>query len=229
MEFAAVVRELEKSGSEQTRKTYTRHGIGPNMYGVSFAKLGEMAKRIKVDQALAEKLWATGNFDCRQLAAMILDPAKVKKSTLNAWVKSYDCRCACDRLARAVAGTPHAVELASKWCEAKTERENWAGWTTIAELAVAAEPDDDLDEMFAACVPVIEQKLQSSPNYTRYVMNNALIAIGGRTPTLKKLALSAAKKIGPVDVDHGDTACKTPNAKAYIEKIWARKKSKSSK
>jgi 3-methyladenine DNA glycosylase AlkD len=224
MEFAAVVRELEKSGSAQTRKTYARHGIGPYMYGVSYAKLGEMKKKIKVDQALAEKLWATGNHDCRELAAMILDPTQVKKSTLNAWAKESDSRCACSRLARAVAATPYAVELASKWCASKTERENWAGWTTIAELAVAAEPNDDLDEMFAACVPVIEKNLQSSPNYTRYVMNGALIAIGGRTPSLKKLALAAAKKIGHVEVDHGDTACKTPVATEYIAKIWARKK-----
>jgi hypothetical protein len=25
-------------------------------------------------------------------------------------------------------------------------------------------------------------------------------------------------------VDHGDTACKTPDAVSYIEKMWARKK-----
>lgn len=224
MKFAAVLRELEKSGSAQTRKTYARHGIGPNMYGVSFAKLYEMKRKIKIDQALAEKLWATGNFDCRQLAAMIIDPLKVKKSTLNAWAKASENRSACDSLAKAVAATPHAVELASKWCVAKTEHENLAGWTTLAALAVAAEPDDDLDEMFAACVPVIEQNLQSSPNWIRYTMNGALIAIGGRNPQLKKLALAAAKKIGHVEVDHGDTSCKTPDAKTYIDKIWARKK-----
>ena len=54
-------------------------------------------------------------------------------------------------------------------------------------------------------------------------MNNALIAIGGRNAKLKKLALAAAKKIGKVEVDHGDTSCKTPDAAAYINKMWARK------
>lgn len=227
MEFAAVVRELEKSGSAQTRKTYARHGVGPNMYGVSFAKLGEMKRKIKVDQPLAEQLWATGNYDCRQLAAMILDPATIKKATLNAWAKHADSRCTTDALAKAVAATPHAVELASKWCGSKRVREQWLGWSTIAALAVAAEPDEDLDEMFAACLPVIEQNLHAAENFTRYTMNCALIAIGGRTPQLKKLALAAAKKIGPVEVDHGDTSCQTPDARTYIEKMWARKKARS--
>jgi hypothetical protein len=55
-------------------------------------------------------------------------------------------------------------------------------------------------------------------------MNNALIAIGGRNEALRKQATAAAKRVGKVDVDHGDTACKTPDAVSYIEKMWARKK-----
>ena len=31
----------------------------------------------------------------------------------------------------------------------------------------------------------------------------------------------AARRIGPVDVDHGDTECKTPSAVDSIEKAWA--------
>ena len=34
-------------------------------------------------------------------------------------------------------------------------------------------------------------------------------------------------KIGPVDVDHGETGCKTPDAMPYIERIWERKSRKS--
>jgi hypothetical protein len=49
-------------------------------------------------------------------------------------------------------------------------------------------------------------------------MNMALIAIGVRSAGLRKLALAAAKRIGKVEVDHGDTSCKTPDAAAYIAK-----------
>lgn len=226
MEFAAVVRELEKAGTAQTRKTFARHGIGPNMYGVLFGDLRKLAKKIGVDQRLAEQLWKTGNHDCRMLATMIFDPDAIKKSTLNQWAKAGESRC-CQVLALAVAATPHAVELSSKWCASKNENENCAGWSTIAALAVGAGEDDELDVLFAACLEAIEANLQSSPNFTKYVMNSALIAIGGRNPQLKKLALAAAKQIGKVEVDHGDTSCKTPEAAPYIAKIWAKKKKNS--
>ncbi|MFY0535987.1 hypothetical protein [Nannocystis pusilla] len=49
-------------------------------------------------------------------------------------------------------------------------------------------------------------------------MNHALIAIGARSDALARLATAAARKIGPVEVDHGDTDCKTPDAVSYIAK-----------
>jgi hypothetical protein len=38
--------------------------------------------------------------------------------------------------------------------------------------------------------------------------------------------MAAAKRIGTVDVDHGDTACKTPDAAATIDKTWVHSTSK---
>ncbi len=49
-------------------------------------------------------------------------------------------------------------------------------------------------------------------------MNCALIAIGRRTPRLRRAATAAAKRIGPVEVNHGATGCKTPDAVAAIAK-----------
>ena len=49
-----VLRELELLGTEQTRKIYRRHGVGENQFGVSYANLGKLKKRIKVNHALAE-------------------------------------------------------------------------------------------------------------------------------------------------------------------------------
>jgi hypothetical protein len=62
MTLAETMRELEKAGSAQTRKTYARHGATGPMFGVSFATLKTLTKRIDVDHQLALALWATGNF-----------------------------------------------------------------------------------------------------------------------------------------------------------------------
>ena len=53
-----------------------------------------------------------------------------------------------------------------------------------------------------------------------------VITIGGRSAGLRKAALEASKRIGKVEVDYGDTACKTPGATEYIEKAWAHAKAK---
>lgn len=221
MHLPEVVRTLEQAGSAQTRKTYARHGIGPNMYGVSYAFLNAFAKKIKRDQPLAEALWKTGNHDCQALALKITDPEKIKKSTLVTWGKTASRHCG--ELAKVIVETPWAVELSSKWCAAKDPDQQQTGWNVIACLAIE-DQDPQLDELFATCLTVIEHNLHEAENFTRYAMNNALIAIGGRNAKLKKLALAAAKKIGKVEVDHGDTSCKTPDAAAYIAKMWARKK-----
>jgi hypothetical protein len=57
-------------------------------------------------------------------------------------------------------------------------------------------------------------------------MNSALIQIGCRSVALRKAALAAAKRIGKVEVDYGDTACETPDAAEKIEKAWAHSTSK---
>jgi 3-methyladenine DNA glycosylase AlkD len=236
MNLAAVLKNLKAAGTAQTRKTYGRHGIPEPMFGVSFAHLNKLAKQIETDQKLAEQLWDTGNFDCRSLALMIADPETIKSSTLQKWGKETDNHGLAGMVGNFTAQTPHAWKLASRWCEAKSELLSTAGWSTVAVLALHEDhadhehgPDEPcaedapLDELFATCLAAIEKNIDAAPNYTRHAMNGALISIGGRNVQLRQLALAAAKRIGPVEVDHGDTSCKTPDAQAYIKKMWGRK------
>ena len=58
-------------------------------------------------------------------------------------------------------------------------------------------------------------------------MNNALIAIGLRDERLATLARAAAARIGRVEVDHGETNCKTPDAIPYMDRGWARKRARA--
>jgi hypothetical protein len=61
MTLSEAMRALEQAGSEQTRKTYARHGATGPMFGVSVATLKQLVKRIGVDHELALELWSTGN------------------------------------------------------------------------------------------------------------------------------------------------------------------------
>jgi hypothetical protein len=49
-------------------------------------------------------------------------------------------------------------------------------------------------------------------------MNGFVIAVGCYIVSLSVKAKAISKKIGDVEVNLGDTACKVPNATAYIDK-----------
>src|SRR5262245_37687896 len=154
MNAAEALKSLEANGSAQTRKTYARHGITEPMWGVSYAHLYKLAKQIGRDQATAEALWNSGNHDARVLAAMVADPEAIGKSTLTAWAKGMGNRCQAGELARLVAQTKYGWELASKWCASKVIREQWAGWSVVAALAL--ETSNDPDEVYEASLEAIE-------------------------------------------------------------------------
>ena len=99
------------------------------------------------------------------------------------------------------------------------------GYHLVGKLAL--ENEDLPDEYFEDHLRTIEKTIHKAKNYTRYAMNNAVIAIGVRNPKLTKLALAAAQRIGKVHVDHGNTACTTPDALAYIQKTLAQVESKA--
>ena len=85
--------------------------------------------------------------------------------------------------------------------------------------------DDDL----LGQIPEIEAKIHTAPNWVKAGMNLALIAIGIRNSTCQKPAVAAAKRIGKVDVDQGDTCCKTPDAITYIAKGVAHRAAKAAR
>jgi 3-methyladenine DNA glycosylase AlkD len=219
MSLSEVMSALEKAGSAQTRKTYARHGAREPMFGVSFADLKTLMKKIKVDQELALALWNTGNHDARNLAVKVADPRLMTPADLDRWASEDTAPTGHGYVAQLAAEGPHGKSRADTWLAAKSEERRCFGWLLAGALAMRDEqmPAD----WFAALAATIEKTIHRAPNHEREAMNKALISIGCRDDAARKAATAAAKRIGPVTVDHGDTACRTPNAADYIEKAWA--------
>jgi 3-methyladenine DNA glycosylase AlkD len=217
--LAETMRELEKAGSAQTRKTYARHGALEPMFGVSFATLKTMVKRIGVDHDLALELWDTGNHDARTLAIKIADPARMKASDLDRWASGNRLGMCGGYVAMLAAESPHGPAKARQWLSGSDVARRTVAWLLAGHLAQTDAGASDA--WFAELIERIESTISDQPDAERAAMNQALIQIGGRSPALRKAATAAAKRIGKVEVDHGDTACKTPDAATYIEKMWA--------
>jgi len=217
-----AMKELERAGTEQNRKVYARHGIGERMFGVSFATLRTLAKTILVDHELARGLWATGNHDARVLATMVADPERLDRRMLDRWSKELDNYVVTDAFAQLVSRSTLLREKMEAWTAASDEWLGRVGWRLLSYLAL--EHEDVSDEELEERLGVIEREIHGRPNRTRDAMNGALIAIGLRNPRLEKKAVAAAKRIGKVEVDHGETSCETPDAAAYIAKAKARRR-----
>jgi 3-methyladenine DNA glycosylase AlkD len=226
MNIEEVMKQLEAAGSEQTRKTYRRHGVQNEMFGVSFAHLGALTKKIKSDHQLALKLWASGNHDAQILATMVADAKLVHATLLEEWAKSLNNYPIADAFAKLAAQTPLAQKKFEKWMKARNEWLSYAGWLMLAQSV----KDQELpDSYFENHLATIGSDIHAAQNRVKHAMNMALIAIGTRNDNLQKQALAMAKRIGKVVVDHGDTSCKTPDAADYILKVTEHKKKSATK
>lgn len=217
-----VLTQLRAAGKDSFRKTYLRHGVREPILGVSSADLKTLKKKIKTDHALAAELWQSGIYDARILATMIADPAQLDDASMDAWSRELDSYPLIDAFGELVSRTPHARAKAERWIAANDESLESTGWRILAHLATK---DETLpDSYFATRIEAIRRAIHTAKNRVRHEMNNALIAIGGRNDALDAKATAAAKEIGKVEVDHGDTACVTPDAAAYIAKIRTRRR-----
>lgn len=216
MELQSLLQEMESLGTEQSRKIYRRHGVVSEQFGLSCASLKKLQKRIKRDHQLAQELWATGNHDCRMLATMIADTAQCDDNLLESWCGDLDNYIICDSFSGYVSQTSFAQPKAEQWNQSEEEWRGRLGWRLVIFLAM--QPQELPDSYFEACINTIEREIPWRKNRVKDAMNTALIAIGIRNSHLEELALAAAGRIGKVEVDHGETGCKTPDAAAYIRK-----------
>ena len=222
MDFRETMRQLRSMGSAQNRKVYGRHGVGRKMYGVSYADLGKLQKAIKTDHELAEKLWASGNHDACVLATKVADPGRMTSGQLDAWARELDSYVLADAFSVLVARTGMARKKLEQWRNRKAELVAAVAWNLLVSLASGDEPELS-NSYFEEQLRTIEREVHGRPNRVRYSMNSALIAIGMRNATLEDKAVAAARRIGRIEVDHGETGCKTPDPIPYIQRARARR------
>ncbi len=216
-----VMQELKKCGTAQTRKIYTRHGApADQMYGVKIADIKRIAKKLKGRQELAYELYDTGNSDAMYLAGVIVDGSLMTKRLIETWAKAATWYLLSEYTVPGVAVEHRSAQsLALKWIRSKKESIGSSGWATYAGI-VASKPDDELDlKEIRELLRTVPQDIDAAPNRVRYAMNGFVISVGGYVTPLLKAAKTAAKKIGQVSVDMGETSCKVPLASEYIEKM----------
>ncbi|WP_312112900.1 DNA alkylation repair protein [Brevibacillus reuszeri] len=225
MTVEEVMQKLEALGTEQTKKTFLRHGAKEPLFGVKVGDLKKLVKEVKRDQSLAFALYETGNSDAMYLAGLTVDPKTMTKERLNNWVKkAYWYMLSEYTVASMAAESEYAIELAREWIDAEEEMIAACGWNTYSNY-VSITDDEKLDlAEIKHLLSRVKETIHQERNRVRYTMNQFVISIGAYVPALHDEALKVAKAIGKVQVDVGKTACKVPLATEYIQKIEDRGK-----
>ncbi|GAB2468837.1 hypothetical protein GCM10011375_29710 [Hymenobacter qilianensis] len=228
MTFEETIAQLRALGSEQIRKTYQRHGSGPNVYGVSFASYGALKKEFvgrgkdkSHAHAVARQLWPTQNIDAQSLATMIADPQQLSEAEADSWAQDIHYHVLADLFAALVAQTSLAPTKVAQWTAASDEGHQRIGYALLSRLAL--DNQDVSNAYFEGYLPQMEAAIHQAPNRAKEAMNTAFISIGSRSEGLRELAEQAADRIGEVVIDHGDTNCQTFDIRDYLARVWSRK------
>lgn len=165
--------------------------------------------------------------DAMTLATYILDPKKVTTEQLNSWVQDVNYYCLMDVLMTAICTSPIAIARMEEWTKSDDEWIGRAGWSLLANIAIKNKTLHD--DFFLPYLTEIRIHIHNEKNRKKEAMNSALIAIGIRNEYLEQQAIEIAREIGKVEVDHGATSCKTPDAEAYMKKTRERAEKKKVK
>ncbi len=223
MTTAEIMVALEGFGNDQTKKIFIKHGAKEPFFGVKVGDLKTIQKKVKKNHNLSMELFETGNSDAMYLAGLIADEKQISKEELQHWVKNaYWYMISEYTVAWIAAESNYGLELALEWIDSDDENIASAGWATLSNV-IALTPNESLDiTLLTSLMNRVLNSINKSPNRVRYTMNGFIISVGSYVAELADEAKEIGKKIGKVSVNMGDTACKVPEAVAYIEKVQQR-------
>ncbi|MCM3709084.1 DNA alkylation repair protein [Sporosarcina luteola] len=219
MNLESVMQQLESLGKERTKKIYISNGAHEPLFGVATGAMKPIAKKIGIDQALAEELYATGNYDAMYFAGIIADPKAMTAADFDRWMDSAYFYMLSDYVvAVTLAEADIAQEVADKWIASGEELRMSAGWSCYCWL-LGNRPDVEFSEdKLAGMLETVKNTIHTAPERTKSAMNTFMYTIGYSYLPLHELAVETAKAVGPVEMKRDNKKPAILNAYENIQK-----------
>ncbi|OXS64538.1 3-methyladenine DNA glycosylase AlkD [Bacillus sp. V-88] len=201
MDLETVMKELEALGKEPMKKMYLSNGAREPVFGVATGAMKPMAKEIKKDQALAEELYATGNYDAMYFAGVIADPEAMTEADFDRWIEgAYFYMLSDYVVAVTLSEAPIAQDVADKWIASGDELKMSAGWSCYCWLLGNRKDEEFSEEKLRGMLQKVKDTIHDAPERTKSSMNNFVGTVGVSYVPLHEEALETAKEIGPVEM-----------------------------
>ncbi|OZQ68578.1 DNA alkylation repair protein [Paenibacillus sp. VTT E-133280] len=219
MDLEMVMQELEALGKERTKKIYISNGAKEPLFGVATGAMKPIFKKTKINQPLAEELYATGNYDAMYFAGIIADPNAMTEADYDRWMDAaYFYMLSDFVVAVTLAEADIAQRVADKWIASGEELRMSAGWSCYCWL-LGSRPDVEFSESkLAGMLEMVENTIHDSPERTQYAMNNFMYTVAISYSPLHDKASETARTVGPIEVDKDKAKSKLIHAYANIQK-----------
>lgn len=219
MNLEMVMQELEALGKERTKKIYLSNGAHEPLFGVATGAMKPMARKIKINQPLAEQLYATGNYDAMYFAGVIADPKAMTKADFDRWMDSAYFYMLSDYVvAVTLSEADIAQEVADQWITSGEELRMSAGWSCYCWL-LGNRPDREFSESkIANMLETVKNTIHDSPERTKYAMNQFIYTVATSYLPLHDKAVEIAREVGPVEVQKDKAKSKFLHAFDNIQK-----------
>jgi 3-methyladenine DNA glycosylase AlkD len=219
MDFETVMQELEALGKERTKKMYITNGAHEPLFGVATGAMKPIAKKIKINQHLAEELYATGNYDAMYFAGIIADPKAMTEVDFNRWMDgAYFYMLSDYVVAVTLSESDIAQDVADKWIASGDELRMSAGWSCYCWLLGNRLDVEFSRSKISNMLDIVKNSIHESPERTKSAMNNFLYTVGISYIPLHEKAVETAKEVGTVEVKRDKKKSSFLNAYESIQK-----------
>jgi 3-methyladenine DNA glycosylase AlkD len=191
-----VILELESLATDMMKKRYISRGAREPLFGVATGAMKPLYKKIKINQALAEELYATGNYDAMYFAGMIADPNAMAPADFERWMQTAYFPMLSDFVvAVTLSESPCAIEVADSWLKSDNELHRSAAWSAYQWL-LGWRPDDYFQkDKIAALLGTAANKIGGETKHLQGVINDFIAAVGVSYTPLHQEAAKAAKEL----------------------------------
>jgi 3-methyladenine DNA glycosylase AlkD len=218
MNVESVMSELEALGKERLKKMYLSNGAREPLFGVATGAMKPIAKKIKINQPLAEQLYATGNYDAMYFAGIIADPKAMTAADYDRWMDAAYFYMLSDYVvAVTLAEADIAQDVADQWIASGEELRMSAGWSCYCWLLGSRADREFPESKISAMLELVEKTIHESPDRTKSAMNNFMYTVAVSYLPLHDKAVETAQAVGPVEMKRGDKS-KFLNASENIRK-----------
>jgi 3-methyladenine DNA glycosylase AlkD len=201
LDLDSVLSELESLGTAHTKKSYLSRGVAEPLFGVATGAMKPLKKQIGVDQALADELWDTGNYDAMYFAGMIADVRVMTEADFERWIDGAYCAMLSDSVvAVTLAESDLAQSVANRWIRSGDESRASAGWACY-EWLLGWRPDARFEtETVRGLLELAAATVHDASPRLKRAMNNFVVAVGVSYRPLHDEALKTADEIGVIEV-----------------------------